>query len=681
MVFSRAVRLIIGLIKRWFMATIRQTTPTIGFSGGINKSYPTLIDDKQCQNGQNIVSGVDGVSNKRLGTTQFNTQMLSYVPNTGVRGLYRGYGPWGLKATLALSWTPYINMYNGYGVLTKISDTGETTRLYTGIQSATAAYGYAHFETFADQVIFTIDFGINTVMGPWTYDFNTGIVTYLIGAPPAKYVRAHKDYLFMFNAMDSSRLYISAFQNPASWQGYEEVGFNDGDTGTGIESLFGNLYAFKQRKIYIITGSIFDLTTGGDMAIQPFSTKIGCIAPNTLVNTGSSLVFLSSEGITLFNGSSLNVISKDVESIVNGIPEEYLFDCVGAYLPKEKWYIFSYRDGSITPNCNNSCLVYDFNINQWYPPFKGINASSFCVWDGAGDRNEVFYGCSDIALTNKLNVTSTYSDAPRQRVILSCQFSGWTAVNCTITQDMTIYKKSLYSTKIVMSGVTPGSGIHFTEQSSEQSLAVFSDGAVSPISDIIHWWIYFPDKTQIDSMRLLFSDTSGFTNCFSYPIPMASMSNGWNEFNIPKSDFGTLGTPNWASIVLVKVYVEQNTNGATLWLDDIRLISATNTAIEAYRDTKTFDLQRPEVVKHLIKLYPEMDKSINYNLKIEGHYDNNTSNSTLFDASTSTLDSQNVSINIGIRAKNVFFRFYNNTINEPMKLIKMAFSYIAQVMR
>jgi hypothetical protein len=177
----------------------------------------------------------------------------------------------------------------------------------------------------------------------------------------------------------------------------------------------------------------------------------------------------------------------------------------------------------------------------------------------------------------------------------------WDGVVGTVANDSTNYKTGSQGIGITVSVSGGGGHLEYVK-----NLAVFPDGLASATTDYIRICIYIAtaeiNKMAADSnLTLVFHcDTiPTFTNYFYYQgITKASLSNGWNYFNIAKSAFGTGGSPDWANVKGLSVYYDSTggtapTSAMTWTIDSIHLCrknpssSAPNLFVKKINNTET----------------------------------------------------------------------------------------------
>jgi hypothetical protein len=103
------------------------------------------------------------------------------------------------------------------------------------------------------------------------------------------------------------RVYFSANGQPEYWGDLDFIPLNDTCTGLG---KFGEyVLAFTKADTYLISG--FDRNT---VTSRELPYREGCVNSNTIANVGENLLWASYNGICIFNGSVVDVLTKNILS-------------------------------------------------------------------------------------------------------------------------------------------------------------------------------------------------------------------------------------------------------------------------------------------------------------------------------------------------------------------------------
>lgn len=157
----------------------------------------------------------------------------------------------------------------------------------------------------------------------------------------------------------------------------------NGDTGTGLYALGNALFVFQRKAIWAVYGN-----SPANFELRNITNEIGMIDKRTLVEWGDVVVFLSDEGVYLFDGSNLKNISDGVVNVA--IRAWANQTSAVATLWKNK-YLISYTPSG--GSANSEALFYDLTRGIW-GRVNGANMNVFCRWLGGTDSDELYFGSS-----------------------------------------------------------------------------------------------------------------------------------------------------------------------------------------------------------------------------------------------------------------------------------------------
>lgn len=183
-------------------------------------------------------------------------------------------------------------------------------------------------------------------------------------APPkGKISLIHSNRLWIFNNPDNpSRAYYSDDSShdyfPAA--NYLDIRQNDGDEITFAKNLLGKLTVGKNNTIQKI---YTDGTPADDWEISDPFSSVGCHAIYSAVNTPIGIIYLSNNGLYVFNGQHSKLISDQVTPEIKDINPSNFVNVWGEYYKNAYYMTYtSIRSGETS---NNRVLVYDL-INKAY---------------------------------------------------------------------------------------------------------------------------------------------------------------------------------------------------------------------------------------------------------------------------------------------------------------------------
>jgi hypothetical protein len=154
-----------------------------------------------------------------------------------------------------------------------------------------------------------------------------------------------------------------------------------------------NLLVFNRNSLHLIQGVSGSLE---DTQVRLVTDEIGCLARRSIVQVGSSVLFLSDNGVysanfgDLYNlrGSGLP-LSSPIDPLIKRINPNYASMSVAVY-HDNRYYLACPLDSSTK---NNAILIYNFLNGGW----ESVDTVSSTAWDvanlivgGAGDVNKLY---------------------------------------------------------------------------------------------------------------------------------------------------------------------------------------------------------------------------------------------------------------------------------------------------
>lgn len=214
--------------------------------------------------------------------------------------------------------------------------------------------------------------------------------------PKARFTEINNERLFVANdpsgtISGKSTIYWSDVLNPDYFYigtDYELIRPDDGDEITFIKNLLGTLTVGKARSI-----SKF-YTTATDQAnwsvSDPYST-VGCVAPYSVVNSPSGIIYLGRYGIYVFNGQGSQFISDNVTDKIRDILATNTAESAGIY--HDNRYLLSYTSSETDSSNNDRVLILDVEHNSYY--IDTISVDSFAAFDSGDDFGTLYSGSSE----------------------------------------------------------------------------------------------------------------------------------------------------------------------------------------------------------------------------------------------------------------------------------------------
>lgn len=351
---------------------------------------PWLLD------ADNIVYELDGGPHKAPGTTRLNSSALE--AGADIKGIYDFW----ISGTAA---SPTQKRIVHVGTTIKKDDAdGTFTDIFTGLETDKVP----SYAILNDLLVIASD---STTDVPKSWDGTTA--QNLAGSPPNfAFVVKHKNRLFASGvAANPSKVFYSAFLNPADWTGLGSgeisVDPDDGDVVTGLVSHRNELWVFKgphKGSIHRIAGSA---PTGGDpFALKLFQQGVGAVNHNTIFRFSDDIGFMWSDGsvhslkaVEAFGDFNAASLTRPIQTYIR---QHAVFNRLKhAYAVNdsdEGRVLFSIPiDASQQPNIVLS-MDYRFQNVRWskWPSFSDTCVSLASVVDSsANDRRIIMGGGTD----------------------------------------------------------------------------------------------------------------------------------------------------------------------------------------------------------------------------------------------------------------------------------------------
>jgi len=228
-------------------------------------------------------------------------------------------------------------------------------------------------------------------------------------APHAKYLKAHLGRIFAAGDPNNpNTVFFSDFISNSRFDkllDFVDLDEWKGDKITGLQILGGNLFIVKENSIWQLAGR-----TPEQFQLFRIPGAKGCIAPDSLVNTESSLIYLSNDGVYLFDGVQSTELSHKIRPMFIGEGRFINIEDREKRLAVAEYHDHAYRLSVIGFDIItipavvadhkgfNLELIYDFksfpsdgSLGGW--TFNDLfNISAYTVQVGAIDRNELIAG-------------------------------------------------------------------------------------------------------------------------------------------------------------------------------------------------------------------------------------------------------------------------------------------------
>ena len=238
------------------------------------------------------------------------------------------------------------------------------------------------------------------------------------------------------------------------------------------------LVVFKQRSVLAIENLYGDL---GTVRLTEVTREFGCVAPNSVVNTGSDLIFLSQRGVVSLKQTEFGIaqsvilpLSDTIQNLVDDIDETNWDRSCAAYFDNRYLLAHPTEGGDGT---NDRVLCYNFLNQAWEGFWEGelLNPKFFERVIVSGTERLVFADESGFvhnfdkdALFDRTNTGTAYQIETR------VEFRGYTADAVEHKQWTDLHLElrnwnTRYDLSVDFDGVSEGSDIS-TDTTKDRSL-------------------------------------------------------------------------------------------------------------------------------------------------------------------------------------------------------------------
>lgn len=329
----------------------KTATPTAGsvyvekvFSGfaGLNNKYSNEeISDNESPDCLNVDFDQRGAITKRkgftltknFGTTQINS-IIPFYKTDGTRVFIVAYG------------TSLIQ----YNPSTQTTTTITTTLTGNGLRF-TGAIDTVH------NVLYLLNG--NTADGLMSWD-GTTFTKAIANAPNGKYIEFYKNRMYICgDPANPNRLYMSDLGTPTSWPALNFIDIDDGLGGiTGMKQLGDSQIIFKEMGVFILKGD----GPSNYVVVTTFSGQHGSVSHYSIVRIPNGLMYLSRDGVYLFDGKHFNLMSDKIQGSVYAWNQQYTGGAVA--FEYDHKYMISVPEG-VGQTTNNRTYVYSYLYKYW----------------------------------------------------------------------------------------------------------------------------------------------------------------------------------------------------------------------------------------------------------------------------------------------------------------------------
>lgn len=273
-------------------------------------------------------------------STSFALNFKTYtVGELAVKGVYRRKDGAGTKETLVAI---------GDHVFTTNDATGEMRTIIRDADSQATDY---YFEQIQNDTY--IVNGFDTLK-----KYNGSTVSEVSNAPIGRLVIEHKNFLFVARNDDLSRIDFSDLADYETWPSTNFINVPAPNTGDPIVGWIGfqdSLTIFTRNSKYILYGD--DPAT---FSLREAVGSRGAVNQDCIVTDNNFIYFLSDDGVYRFNGSTDELISSPVSSVIDAMANK----AKASGIFHDRKYKLYYPTGGFGQN--NATLVWDIVYEDWF---------------------------------------------------------------------------------------------------------------------------------------------------------------------------------------------------------------------------------------------------------------------------------------------------------------------------
>lgn len=343
---------------------------TIGNMQGLSLNHPTLIDDNQWADNQNMVQGADGLWENRKGIKTISNDVGS---NDKVHSI---------KFWKSEDGTRRFTVGSGTALYSYAEGTDYNNGTFTSRQTGFTEDDKFDFAVYDDNLIATN--GTEAMYS--TTDNATWTIRNGANTRIAEYIHFANDLGFCADVASNRSIAYYGSVTPANpWEFANSLGINkkDGQVITGLTNLGPVLIVAKEKGIFD-----FDAATP---ARNQLDFGGGVVSHRSIVKALNNVYFASDEGIfsltqrTGTTGSlAATPLSEPIQDLWQTLTNKD--QIVGIYYPAQRVIIWNVETAE-----KKIALVYNIKFNTW-SYFVGVNAEDWTLYEDSSGDEHLFFG-------------------------------------------------------------------------------------------------------------------------------------------------------------------------------------------------------------------------------------------------------------------------------------------------
>jgi hypothetical protein len=198
--------------------------------------------------------------------------------------------------------------------------------------------------------------------------------------PQGKYLAFFQGQIFVAALKESDVAYRWSAVAPAH-RVWPETSFNTvmdgGDKIAGLATFNENLLLLKERSLWQIVNSGTD-----ENGLNIYDSKLlvsgkGCASNASIAETPLGLMYLGNEGVYVFNGVDAQILTGNIDSVIERINPSQRKFAVGVHWPEKKCYLLAVAlDGSLF---NSHVILVDYK--HLTADEEGRQTPAIWIWD------------------------------------------------------------------------------------------------------------------------------------------------------------------------------------------------------------------------------------------------------------------------------------------------------------
>jgi hypothetical protein len=310
--------------------------PIFNPAKGLNQNAaPSLIDDREFSQLQNIEFDEGGVARKRMGYTTWsaaltNARGLGQLNNDTYNQIVT-IDDTQLKYSTGSSWTAITTPTFSTGKDTNMAQVAGKLYIWNGTDGGAVWDGATLSRPGTmPSAKFSVYYNIYNIAAGTATKKNRIFISDETNA--SVFTRASTD-----TKLQNSTEVPGGTVFNASQANYIDIEPDDGDKITGIAKFQDYIVIFKQFSIYQMT-----LDANGDPSVVLITRSAGCVSHKSIVAVENDLYFLSREGVRVlgnqanyFNSIRTSILSRPIQQTIDDISEANFEKCNAVYFKKQ----------------------------------------------------------------------------------------------------------------------------------------------------------------------------------------------------------------------------------------------------------------------------------------------------------------------------------------------------------